>query len=186
MPIDDTHCLTSVHVPHNNKMIKAGAEEHILRYRMPFDISDASFVPLQLHQPLGQVSWQSAIGYVPQFYLGIKIQIIVILFIFNKYGNWYKFWISSLHPVALKMQVKMISIIYAKCFLQCSHQNMTRWCCRWMDSIWCPKRDRYVQLLGWRWSQDDRSVILRKWLIILLILNGNIKWYEISILYENP
>lgn len=69
MPVNDTHCLASVYIPHDNKMIEAGAEEHILRYRMPFDISDASFVPLQLHQPFSQVSRQSAIGYMPQFYL---------------------------------------------------------------------------------------------------------------------
>lgn len=69
MPVDDAHCLASVHIPHDNKMIEAGAEEHVLGYRMPFDISDASFVPLQLHQPFSQVSRQSAIGYMPQFYL---------------------------------------------------------------------------------------------------------------------
>lgn len=51
MPVNDANCLASVYIPHDNKMIEAGAEEHILRYRMPFDISDASFVPLQLHQP---------------------------------------------------------------------------------------------------------------------------------------
>lgn len=56
MPVDYAYRLAPVYIPYNNEMIEAGAEQHVISYRMPLDVSDTSLVPLQLHQPIGQVS----------------------------------------------------------------------------------------------------------------------------------
>lgn len=69
MPIDHADGLSSIYIPYDNEMIETSAEKHIFCDRMPFYVSDPSFVPLQLHQPVGQISRQSTVGDVPQFYL---------------------------------------------------------------------------------------------------------------------
>lgn len=49
MPIDDTDSLSFIYVPHDNKVIEAGAEKHVLSNRMPFYVRDTTLVPLQLN-----------------------------------------------------------------------------------------------------------------------------------------
>lgn len=72
MPVDHVDRLAPGYVPDDHQVIEAGAEEHVLCYRMPFYVGDATLVSLKLYQPVGQVSGEATVGNVPQLDLALK------------------------------------------------------------------------------------------------------------------
>lgn len=65
MPVDHAHGLALAYVPDDDEVVEARAEEYVLGDRVPLDVADASLVTLELDQPVGEVSRESAVRYVP-------------------------------------------------------------------------------------------------------------------------
>ena len=64
---DDVDRLAGSDVPHENQVIRSGAEQDVIGRRMPLDVGAAPLVPAQIHQALLDRAVESAVGDVPQF-----------------------------------------------------------------------------------------------------------------------
>lgn len=57
---------TFAYIPNDHQVVKAGTDEDIFSGRMPFNVTDSSFVSMQIHEPFCEIIAKTSVWYVPQ------------------------------------------------------------------------------------------------------------------------
>lgn len=55
------------------QVVKTGTDKDIFSGRMPFNVTDSSFVSMQIHEPFREIIAKTSVWYVPQLDLREKI-----------------------------------------------------------------------------------------------------------------
>lgn len=87
----DLNGFRSLDVPQHDLMVESGAQDQILRRRVPLDVVDASLMSVQIDFPLVGVGFQSVVGDVPNLdgsVVGARRDLIIVERIEFQVNDW--------------------------------------------------------------------------------------------------